>query len=88
MNVLAGCSAVILISAASLIAQQSAPAPTTAADAASRDTSYIDAEGTAHITRVIPLPGTVSPEAQKFLSRKHRVARIENSQAEMGDALL
>lgn len=69
MNVLAGCSAVILISAASVIAQQSAPAPTTAADAANRDTSYIDAEGTAHITRVIPLPATVSAEAQKFLSR-------------------
>jgi monoterpene epsilon-lactone hydrolase len=29
----------------------------------------IDADGTAHITRVIPLPSTVSPEARKLLSR-------------------
>ncbi len=33
------------------------------------DTSYIDASGTAHITRVVPVPQTVSPEAQKFLAR-------------------
>src|ERR1700733_3736274 len=29
--------------------------------AAQKDSSYIDADGTAHITRVIPLPTTVSP---------------------------
>lgn len=34
------------------------------------DTSYIDADGTAHVTRVVPLPGTISPEAQKSLSRR------------------
>lgn len=34
------------------------------------DTSYIDAAGTAHITRVIPVPTTISPEAQKFLARQ------------------
>lgn len=34
------------------------------------DTSYIDAQGTAHITRVVPVPTTVSPEAQKFLARQ------------------
>ncbi len=33
------------------------------------DTSFIDAEGTAHITRVIPVPATVSPEAQKMLAK-------------------
>jgi epsilon-lactone hydrolase len=33
------------------------------------DTSYIDPSGTAHITRVIPVPQTISPEAQKALSR-------------------
>lgn len=32
------------------------------------DTSYIDAEGTAHVTRVVPVPKTVSPEAQKRLA--------------------
>jgi acetyl esterase/lipase len=34
------------------------------------DTSYIDAEGTAHVSRVVPVPQTVSPEAQKLLDRK------------------
>jgi epsilon-lactone hydrolase len=33
------------------------------------DTSFIDAEGTAHITRVVPVPTTISPEAQKMLAR-------------------
>jgi monoterpene epsilon-lactone hydrolase len=50
-----------------LVAQQ--PAPTTAADAPNRDSSYIDAQGTAHVTRIVPLPETVSPEARQMLSR-------------------
>ncbi len=45
-------------------------AQTTAQTAAQSDTSYIDANGTAHITRVIPVPSTVSPQAQKNLSRQ------------------
>jgi monoterpene epsilon-lactone hydrolase len=52
-----------------LLAQQSTPASTTAADAPNRDTSYIDATGTAHVTRVVPVPQTVSPEAQKSIGR-------------------
>jgi acetyl esterase/lipase len=51
------------------LAQQSTSAPTTAAAAASRDTSFIDADGTAHVTRVVPVPKTISPEAQKSISR-------------------
>ncbi len=51
------------------LAQQPAFHPTTAADAANRDTSYIDSNGTAHITRVIPLPQDISPQAQKFISQ-------------------
>ena len=58
----------ILLGAAALSAQQ--PAPTTAAEAPTRDTSYIDAQGTAHVTRVVPLPQTVSPEARQFLARR------------------
>src|SRR3982751_94765 len=52
-------------------AQQSAvsPKPTTAGEAPTRDTSYIDAQGTAHVTRVVPVPKTISPEAQRRLSR-------------------
>ena len=45
-------------------------APTTAEQAPNRDTSYIDADGTAHVTRVVPVPKTVSPEAQRPLSRQ------------------
>ena len=33
------------------------------------DTCTVDADGTAHITRVVPVPQTISPEAQKFISR-------------------
>src|ERR1700722_326180 len=59
----------ILLSSSLAIAQQSIQQPTTAAEAPNRDTSYIDANGKAHVTRVVPVPQTVSPEAQKSISR-------------------
>jgi len=34
------------------------------------DSSYIDEHGTAHITRVVPVPKTISPEAQAMLARQ------------------
>jgi monoterpene epsilon-lactone hydrolase len=46
-----------------------AAAQTTAQTAAQTDSSYIDPSGTAHITRVIPVPKTISPEAQKKLAQ-------------------
>jgi epsilon-lactone hydrolase len=33
------------------------------------DTSVIDAQGTAHVTRVVPVPQNLSPEAQKWVGR-------------------
>jgi len=48
-------------------AQQPAPHPTTADEAPNRDTSYIDAQGAAHVTRVVPVPQTISPQAQLVL---------------------
>lgn len=57
------------LSPAFCIAQKAEPAPTTAAQAPQRDTSYIDAQGTAHITRVVPIPETVSPHARQMLAR-------------------
>jgi epsilon-lactone hydrolase len=60
----------VLASAAFLAAQQAALQPTTAAQAPTRDTSYIDAQGTAHVTRVVPIPQTISPEAQRSLARR------------------
>jgi len=42
------------------LAAQTSPAP-------SPDLATFDADGTAHITRVVPMPATISPEAQKWL---------------------
>ena len=64
--------AVFLLATAGLTAQQPAPPvlqPTTATDAPNRDTSYIDAQGTAHVTRVVPIPEDLSPQARKLLAR-------------------
>jgi monoterpene epsilon-lactone hydrolase len=52
-----------LADAHSGLAQQSAP------PIAQDDSSFVDAQGTAHITRVVPLPTTVSPQAQQYLAR-------------------
>lgn len=55
----------LLLLSSTLLAQQA----TTAGQAPNRDSSYIDPSGTAHITRVVPLPADLSPEAKKFLGR-------------------
>ena len=68
MNVRACVVWASLFASTMIVAQQRQP--TTAADAARRDTSYIDADGTAHVTRVMPVPQDLSPEAQKFISRQ------------------
>ena len=48
-----------LLSIANLVAQ-SASAP-------QKDSATFDPDGTAHITRVVPMPKTISPEAQAWL---------------------
>ena len=58
-------AAAVLLSLAPAFAQQG----TTAAQAPNSDTSYIDPNGIAHITRVIPIPPDLSPEAKKMLAR-------------------
>ena len=62
-------AALLLITCAALIAQQPAPHSTTATEAPTRDTSYIDAQGAAHVTRVVPVPEDLSSEARKAISR-------------------
>jgi monoterpene epsilon-lactone hydrolase len=57
-------------------AQSTSPAPDGA------DTSVISADGTAHITRVVPVPATVSPEAQKMLARPVSDAAVPQALAE------
>jgi len=63
----------LLMAATTLPAQQPVvqptPQSTTAAQAPNADTSYIDAQGTAHVTRVVPVPATISTQAQRFLGR-------------------
>ncbi len=59
----------LLLAPVALTAQQPPVQPTTAAEAPNRDTSYIDPQGTAHVTRVVPVPATISPEAQATLRR-------------------
>jgi len=56
-----------LFASALLAAQQAAP--TTASQAPNTDTSYIDEQGTAHVTRMVPVPQTISPEAQQMIAR-------------------
>jgi acetyl esterase/lipase len=55
---------------------------TTAAMAAKANTSYIDAQGTAHVTRVVPVPLTVSDEAQRWLAQPAMDANHPQSVAE------
>jgi acetyl esterase/lipase len=44
--------------------------PTTQAEAPTRDTTYIAPDGTAYITRIIPIPTTVSPKARRQLAQQ------------------
>jgi acetyl esterase/lipase len=57
-------------------------AQTTAANAPQTNSSYIDAQGTAHVTRVVPVPSTISPEAQKNLARPDSDAAVVESLAD------
>jgi monoterpene epsilon-lactone hydrolase len=62
-------AALLLLASATFLGAQE-PTPTTSSTAPTRDTSYIDENGTAHITRVVPVPENISPAAQKSLSRR------------------
>ena len=69
------CLALAVFSIASpAVAQQ-----TSSRSGPQNDTSFIDADGTAHITRVVPVPGTISSEAQKMLARQISDAPAEES---------
>ena len=58
---------ITVLVAALLVAGRVLAQQTTAAE--SKDSSTIGADGTAYVTRVIPVPRTVSPEAQAMLGR-------------------
>ena len=40
---------------------------TAKSNSAQPDSATFDPDGTAHVTRVIPMPATISPEARKWL---------------------
>jgi acetyl esterase/lipase len=75
-------SPLLLLVSALLAAQQPAPKPTTAAEAPNSDTSYIDPQGAAHVTRVVPVPATISDQAQLSLGRAEPDQGPEQSLAE------
>jgi len=54
---------------------QSNPAP-------QQDSATFDPDGTAHITRVVPMPATISPEAQKWLESLTHLKRGNQTLAE------
>jgi len=64
---------IALLSASLAVAAQQPAAspdkPTTAAEAPTRDTSFIDSEGRAHITRVVPVPTYLSRQSHYWLSQ-------------------
>ena len=55
---IAGLAAIVLVAS---LAAQSKPA-------AQQDSATFDSDQTAHITRVVPMPTTISPEAQQWLA--------------------
>lgn len=69
LNRLARAAGLVALIAASTSAQTPQQA-TTQADAPTRDTTYIGADGTAYITRVVPVPTSVSPEAQREIGEQ------------------
>ena len=70
------------IFAALCLSASLALAQTTAQTVPETDSSYVDPSGTAHITRVIPVPKTISPEAQARLARPDSDAAHPQSLAE------
>ncbi len=51
------------------------PSAAQSVPSAPQDSATFDSDGTAHIVRVVPVPSTISPEAQKFLSALAQVPR-------------
>ena len=63
--------AALLLCTAMMQAQQSDKGMESQSAGPQTDSSVIGADGTAHVTRVVPVPKTVSPEAQKMLDHPY-----------------
>jgi monoterpene epsilon-lactone hydrolase len=68
-------SCLLVLAALPFVALGAAEPPAQPPGVPESDTNYIDAQGTAHLTRVVPVPATLSPEAQKWLA-----GHIDNGQ--------
>ena len=62
-------AAVILLTVCSLSLSTDAQQSPSKCSPPETDTSFVDEHGTTHVTRVVPVPDTVSPEAQKLLAK-------------------
>jgi acetyl esterase/lipase len=77
------CSLLLLAAlAASAASVASAQQAITAATAPKKDSSYIGPDGTAYVTRVVPVPTDISPQAQAFLARRESDAPQHQSIAQ------
>jgi epsilon-lactone hydrolase len=65
IRVLSMCFSALIALTPPVLAQQAATQPP-----AREESSYIDEDGTAYVTRIVPVPQTISPEAQKSLARQ------------------
>jgi len=72
----------LALSASATHAQGSPASSSPGSTAAPQDTFTSDADGTIHITRTIPPPPTVSPEAQKWLESLNHIDRKSQTLAE------
>jgi monoterpene epsilon-lactone hydrolase len=63
--------AVLLVTshAVAQIQPATSPAATIASTAVQHNSSYIEPDGTAHISRIVPIPSSLSPQAQALLRR-------------------
>jgi epsilon-lactone hydrolase len=79
-----------LFAVSTLAAQQPTPQPTsqptTAATAAQRDSSFIDEKGTAHVTRIVPVPESLSRQSRYWLSQPLPDAGPEDALAQRREA--
>ena len=65
-----------LLTVCSAWGQTGTPAATTAATAVSHNSSYIEPNGTAHVGRIVPVPQSLSPQAQATLRHAETDADI------------
>ena len=79
---LLGTVAIVVLASVGVAVAQTHSQPATPASVPSRDTTYIAPDGTAYITRVIPVPKTVSPEAQKQIARQISESNVPSTLAD------